>query len=232
MYTKAYPEVCQQVEQATVRLNGEYRVSRNGTPYGLMDCGPYKACLYFFPSTDTWKVFWPYASQIINQNRLAFTSSEAAENYIAELRVRTDQTPQNPITEASRQIRAKVENLAKAVKGTFRISRRGVPHGVVERDGIQYSFCYFAGPKHWKIFWPYGPPYGDQQSVILKTGTKVQAWLDGREEELYQFIYEVSIVARGADLEDARKKAMELVPAEVNMEDVGLAVRAVWETPE
>ncbi len=56
-----------------------------------------------------------------------------------------------------------LNGLAEKIGGFVRLSKKGVPHIVVERGGRTYSVCYFASTNTFRVFWPY-PSYGAVQS--------------------------------------------------------------------
>ena len=51
------------------------------------------------------------------------------------------------------QIQARMESLARAIRGECRFSRRGVPH-VVVRGTV--SVCWFERSRRYRVFWPFG----------------------------------------------------------------------------
>lgn len=58
---------------------------------------------------------------------------------------------------------AKLTELTKKIGGTVRISKKGVPHIVVEGNNCKYSVAYFSSTNTFRVFWPY-PSYGELQN--------------------------------------------------------------------
>lgn len=45
--------------------------------------------------------------------------------------------------------------LQELTGGTIRLSRCGVPHLLIEKDGVMRSVCYFGKLARFRMFWPY-----------------------------------------------------------------------------
>jgi len=52
--------------------------------------------------------------------------------------------------------------ILKNIGGYFRISKKGVPHIVLERPEMTYSICWFKKRKKYRLFYPY-PSYDKKQ---------------------------------------------------------------------
>ena len=82
----------------------------------------------------------------------------------------------------SRTIIDKVREAAKSLGGEFKIASRGVPYFVLrQHKGVDYSVCYFAKTKTWKVFWPYLQFDGTQQRETFYSLLEVSDFLNGRD---------------------------------------------------
>ena len=67
-------------------------------------------------------------------------------------------------------ITRKVRDMTDKLGGTFVVSYKGVPYGVVEVEGMPlHSICWFEGNRIWRVFigTAMQPPFGKQEKFYL-----------------------------------------------------------------
>ncbi len=75
------------------------------------------------------------------------------------------------------QVKDKVEALSDKLGGFYRTSRNGVPHFLIDVDGVRHSVCYFARHNNWALFFPYRTQ--TQTRVTLEDEEAVTNFLGG-----------------------------------------------------
>jgi hypothetical protein len=75
--------------------------------------------------------------------------------------------------------------LAEDVSGTYRVSRRGVPHIFKKIGDITYSACFFINGGFWRIFYPYDQ-FGEskQTKITMKSTDEVKKFFEKKESEV------------------------------------------------
>jgi len=61
---------------------------------------------------------------------------------------------------------------------THRISKRGVPHILVDIAGVLYSCCYFGRTDTWRVFWPSMVFAEKQHKVTFNRSPNMITWLE------------------------------------------------------
>lgn len=77
----------------------------------------------------------------------------------------------------TKNVETMTRQLATKLEATYRESRRGVPHVVVNnpfRDGVDYSVCFFKNTSCWRIFKGYNDFAGEQKRVTVASQTDVE----------------------------------------------------------
>ncbi len=72
--------------------------------------------------------------------------------------------------------------LAVNIDGTYRQSRRGVPHVTKKIGDITYSTCFFIRGNFWRVFYPYGQ-FEEQTKITMKSANEVIDFMKEKENE-------------------------------------------------